>query len=76
MKLKWGGYFTFDAVNTDGTIVGSVSTSSAQTATGKASIAKYQKLKADALYLLHVEGASRCLMIFTEKMGQVQIVFR
>ena len=50
--------FSFDAVNDDGKIVGLISTSGAHTASGKAAIAKYQELKADALYLLHVVGAN------------------
>lgn len=66
LTLKWGGQFAFDAVSQDGKIVGLVSTSAARTAGGKAAIAKFQKLKADALYLLNVNGAEQLLMIFTE----------
>lgn len=65
-KLKWGGYFAFDAVSQDQSIVGAISTSSARTATGKLATAKFQKLKTDALYLLHLEVAARRLMVFTE----------
>ena len=67
LTLKWGGLFAFDAVSGDGKIVGLISTSAARTAGGKAAIAKFQKLKADALYLLHVVGAERLVMIFTEE---------
>jgi len=67
LSLKWGGLFAFDAVSEDGKIVGLVSTSAARTAGGKAAIAKFQKLKADALYLLHVVGAEHLVMIFTEE---------
>lgn len=67
LSLQWGGVFAFDAVSEDGKIVGLVSTSAARTAGGKAAIAKFQKLKADALYLLHVVGAERLVMIFTEE---------
>jgi hypothetical protein len=58
--------FEFDAVSPDGRIVGAVSTSAARTATGKGAAAKYQKLKTDALYLLHVQEIERRLMVFTE----------
>lgn len=67
LPLKWGGQFAFDAVSEDGKIVGLISTSAARTAGGKAATAKFQKLKADALYLLHVVGAKRLVMIFTEE---------
>ena len=67
LSLKWGGQFAFDAVSEDGMIVGLVSTSAARTAGGRAAIAKLQKLKADALYLLHVVGAEHFAMIFTEE---------
>lgn len=67
LLLKWGGLFAFDAVSEDGKIVGLVSTSATRTAGGKAAIAKFQKLKADALYLLHAVGTERLIMIFTEE---------
>jgi hypothetical protein len=70
LKVKWGGKFAFDAVSSDGAIVGLISTSAARTASGKAATAKYQKLKADALYLLNVVGAKRLFMVFTEKSMQ------
>jgi hypothetical protein len=66
LTLKWGGQFAFDAVSEDGKIVGLISTSAALTVSGKAAMAKFQKLKADALYLLNVIGAEQLLMIFTE----------
>jgi len=67
LTVKWGGQFAFDAVSDDGKIVGLISTSASRTASGKAAIAKYQKLKADALYLLNVIGAKQLFMIFTEE---------
>ncbi len=67
MKLTWGGLFAFDAVSNDESIVVAISTSAARTATGKLATAKYQKLKTDALYLLHLEEKARCLMVFTEE---------
>ena len=59
LKLTWGGSFAFDAVSNDGTIVAAISTSAARTATGKLATAKFQKLKTDALYLLHLETDAR-----------------
>jgi len=70
MKLTWGGVFAFDAVSEDDGIVVSVSTSAARTATGKLATAKYQKLKTDALYLLHLEVPARRVMVFTESCMQ------
>lgn len=67
LKLRWGGEFAFDAVSEDGKIVCLVSTSASRTASGKLAMAKFQKLKADALYLLNVVGAEQLLMIFTEE---------
>ena len=66
LKLTWGGQFAFDAVSQDQSIVAAISTSSARTATGKLATAKFQKLKTDALYLLHLETPARRLMVFTE----------
>lgn len=66
LKLSWGGSFAFDAVSEDQAIVVAVSTSAARTTTGKLATAKYQKLKTDALYLLHIAGECRKVMVFTE----------
>ena len=66
MPLTWGGQFAFDAVSDDGSIVAVISTSSAKTATGKGATAKFQKLKTDALYLLHLAAPARMVMVFTE----------
>jgi hypothetical protein len=66
MKLAWGGVFAVDAVSSDGALVVAISTSAARTATGKLATAKFQKLKTDALYLLHLETDARRLMVFTE----------
>jgi hypothetical protein len=67
LKLIWGGSFAFDAVSKDEAMVVAISTSAARTATGKLATAKFQKLKTDALYLLHLETDARRLMIFTEQ---------
>mgnify|MGYP001810320838 CR=1 FL=1 len=71
LRLSWGGSFAFDAVSEDQAIVVAVSTSAALTATGKLATAKFQKLKTDALYLLHIEGECRKIMVFTELCMQV-----
>jgi len=67
LKLSWGGFFSFDAVSQDQTIVVSISSSGARTATGKLATAKFQKLKTDALYLLNLETDVRRIMVFTEE---------
>ena len=64
--LAWDGKFEFDAVSSDGSIVGNISTSSARTAGNKLATAKIQKIKCDTLYLLHAKGAKKRLLIFTE----------
>ena len=66
-KLIWGGAFAFDAVSGDGRVVVCISTSSARTASGNLATAKIQKLKTDALYLLHIEGKTKKVMAFTER---------
>lgn len=67
LKLTWGGVFAFDAVSHDDSLVVAISTSAARTATGKLATAKFQKLKTDALYLLHLAVKARRLMVFTEE---------
>lgn len=67
VHLKWGGAFRFDAVSEDGSVVANVSTSAAKTAKGKQATGKFHKIHSDALYLLHLEGATKRLLIFTEK---------
>ncbi len=64
--LAWDGKFEFDAVSSDGSIVGNISTSSARTAGNKLATAKIQKIKCDTPYLLHAKGAKKRLLIFTE----------
>lgn len=67
LQLKWGGRFSFDAVSADGAIVALISTSAERTASGNLATAKFQKLKADALYLLNLQSPARMVMVFTEK---------
>ena len=66
IRLTWGGEFDFDAVSDDGSVVALVSTIHPLTAKGKLAVGKIHKLKADALYLLHAEGAKRRVMVFTQ----------
>lgn len=66
LELTWGGVFAFDAVSEDGSLVAAISTSAAHTASGNLATAKFQKLKTDALYLLHIKSPARRMMIFTE----------
>jgi len=66
VMLAWDGKFEFDAVSSDGSIIGNISTSSARTAGNKLATAKIQKIKCDTLYLLHAKGAKKRLLIFTE----------
>lgn len=67
LSLVWGGKFAFDAVSSDGRIIGLISTSSARTAGDNLATAKIQKLKCDTLYLLHATGIDQRLLIFTEQ---------
>jgi hypothetical protein len=48
--LVWGGCFDFDAVSTDGKILGLISTSTARTAGNNFAAGKVQKLKSDTLF--------------------------
>jgi len=66
LQLKAGGYFDFDAVSTDDTIIANISTSSGITAGGNLPTAKLQKLRADMLFLLMVP-ATRRLIVLTER---------
>lgn len=66
LPLTWGGYFAFDAVSQDQSMVVAISTSAARTASGRLATAKFQKLKTDALYLLHLIADAERLMVFTD----------
>ncbi len=67
MRLQWGGSFKFDAVSVDGKTIACVSTSCCYTATGRRGVGKFNKLRADALYLLHAVDVERCVMVFTDQ---------
>lgn len=63
--LSTGGYFDFDAVSADGSIVANISTSSAPTASKKPGSGKMNKLRSDILFLLMIAAKTR-LLILTE----------
>lgn len=65
VKLSSGGVFDFDAVSADKTIVASISTSGARTASGKHAVGKVMKLRSDMLFLLLSE-APRKVMVLCE----------
>ncbi len=65
MPLSSGGVFDFDAVSADKTIIASISTSGARTASGKHAVGKLMKLRSDMLFLL-LSNASRKLIILCE----------
>jgi hypothetical protein len=66
LRLETGGYFNFDAVSEDNSIVANISTSSAFTAGGRGPAAKIQKLRADMLFLLMMDVPKR-FIVLTEK---------
>ena|SRR2546427_509476 len=65
VRLSPGGSFHFDGVSQDKSIVVTISTSAAQTASGKPGSGKLQKIRADVLFLLLSE-ARRPVLVFTE----------
>ena len=71
--LEWGGFFEFDGVSEDGTIVACVSTSVGATASGKNPSGKILKIKADTLYLMAARADMR-LLVFTDSsmMNRIQ----
>ena len=65
--LQWGGSFDFDGISGDGETVACISTATARTATGRPAVGKYHKIRSDALFLLHAVGATRQVLVFTDK---------
>jgi len=65
-RLTSGGFFDFDAVSSDGSVVASISTSGAATASGKNGVGKLQKIRSDVLFLTLAE-ADRSIIILTER---------
>lgn len=66
LRLVTGGYFNFDAVSDDDSIVANISTCNAFTAGGRGAAAKIQKLRADMLFLLMADVQKR-FIVLTEK---------
>lgn len=66
LRLETGGYFDFDAVSEDSSIVANISTSNSVTASGKNASAKIQKLRSDMLFLIMTTVKTR-LIVLTEK---------
>jgi len=68
LKLTPGGFFEFDAVNIDESIVVNISTSGAKTSGGNVGSAKLQKIRADAYFLLLLpDTVLRKMLVFTEQ---------
>lgn len=63
MPLSSGGVFDFDAVSADKTIIASISTSGARTASGKHAVGKLMKLRSDMLFLLMSEAARKVIVL-------------
>lgn len=68
LKLISGGYFNFDAVSADGSIVANISTSSSKTAGGNQAAAKIQKLRADMLFLTLIPAKTHLIVLSEEDM--------
>lgn len=66
LRLNSGGVFDFDAVNSDRSIAISISTSGANTASGKRGAGKLFKLRSDMLFLL-MATVSRRVLVLTER---------
>lgn len=64
--LSSGGKFEFDAVSEDGSVLVTISTSHAKTASGRGGSGKLQKIRADVLFLL-LSGAQNQVLVFTEQ---------
>jgi hypothetical protein len=66
LKIRPGGFFDFDAVSDDRSIVASISTSGARTTGGKLASGKIHKIHADILFLILVD-AKRRIVVLTER---------
>jgi len=66
LRLSSGGTFEFDAVSQNGKIAVTISTSGAQTATGRYGSGKVQKIRADALFLVLAQTEQQ-ILLFTER---------
>lgn len=66
LRLSCGGAFDFDAVSTDGTVVATISTSGATTASGRQAVGKMLKIRSD-MYFLLLTQCQRRIVVLTEK---------
>lgn len=67
LKLTWGGYFAYDGVSADHSIIVCVSTSEGVTSSGNYATAKVMKLAKDVLMMLHTPVAQLRVLALTEK---------
>lgn len=66
LRLRSGGFFDFDAVSEDQSIVATISTSGSKTSGGNHAVGKILKLRSDMLFLTMVE-AKRRIVVLTEQ---------
>lgn len=66
VRLAPGGMFEFDALNSDFSVIATISTSCARTAAGKRAVGKLMKLRAD-MYFLLLADVKRRYLIFTDQ---------
>ena len=66
VRLTSGGFFNFDAVGADHTIVAVISTSGYRTASGRSGSGKMHKIRSDIYFLLLTE-VERKLVLLTEE---------
>ena len=63
VKLTCGGFFEFDAISEDKTMVANILTSGARTATGKHAVGKKMKLRSDIYFLLLTEVPRKLIIL-------------
>jgi hypothetical protein len=63
LLMQQRGYFEFDAVSDDQTIVGNISTATATTHLGKVAAGKKSKIRADCLMLSLVDAPTKLLLL-------------
>ncbi len=71
LELSSGGAFEFDAVSADGRVVANISTSAARTASGRAGVGKFMKIRSDMYFLLLVDvdrlDVDRRIIVLTQE---------
>jgi hypothetical protein len=65
VRLTSGGQHKFPGVSDDGSIVATVSTSAAETSSGKLGVGKLTKVRAD-MYFLLLAGCTRRIVVLTD----------